>query len=558
MGPKAVGWALALAMALVALVAILAYHAYRGPAKEAFVDVGPDAPINFKPCRVYYTPDRTRCDAGAFDLPRVAYEARLKELQAKTPASAADSAAIADLQLTLAEMDALGATTCAVTLPGPWTRATPDAEETIYDTYPQPLQCFVPVDDDTAYGDLADPGAKVAPTEGTTFAFHANDAPLAPAMTAFRRVEFGDLSKKAFADGFHCRLPAVAAARKADPRYADLDGAAAGWTAALTFSVLPLGSTRLQLTAVTHAAGGDRLKAALEAFYDESLDESQAAFARLLWVPRLETAAQATRLARDACGQPYVAQAYDDKCHVGSVTELKRFAAQPRPAVYGTSATIRAELNTFLQDLRQANSDLRDARALRDKKRGRYDLTVDVLRLMLAAWELQHSAALPQLVNDANSRAPASPYASRPANLAKPTQLASPTDLSLPAPLPLVDGALVNDGPPPPTERPLPQVPVPHFEVVSYATGGTPWPLLTNKNEIYSTAPAMCPAGYHVVAVRLGVANSNITTGDATVITMKSQINANVLCYNPTTRDTITQSSDARLTGPTWTPRTSQ
>jgi len=285
--------------------------------------------------------------------------------------------------------------------------------------------------------------------------------------------------------------------------------------------------------------------------------------ARLLWVPRLETAMQAARLAVDACGVPYVARTYDDKCHVGTVAELKRYAVSPRPAAYGTSADVRKERDAYLADLRKAMDDLRNAKKLRDRKRGRYDLVMDVLKLMAEAWELENSGLLAQLVADVNARDPASPYASTPANYAMPDQLPIPTNLSAPAPIPPLDGALVNDGPAPATDHPLPGVPKPTFVVMSYAAkgdGGALWPLMTDPQERYSTSPAMCAPGYHVVAVNMTIANSNVLIGgpdvaDMKTVTTKSQVNANVLCYNPATGDSIVVSSDPTLVGPVWAPR---
>ena len=123
-----------------------------------------------------------------------------------------------------------------------------------------------------------------------------------------------------------------------------------------------------------------------------------------------------------------------------------------------------------------------------------------------------------------------------------------------------MDGALVNDGPEPPTERTLPALPKPRFVVMSTAAkgeGGATWPKLTDAQERYSTAPAMCPPGYHVVATRMAVANSNVLIDNATK-TLKSQINANVLCYHPGTQDSIVVSSDPTLIGPVWAPRLRQ
>ena len=284
--------------------------------REGFSDRGPLAPVTLKPCEVYYTSDDKSCDDGTFDTARAAYVAALAAIDGSS--AAADRVRAAALRTAIAEIDALpGATgACKLTLPDPWRRAVSDPDDVMHAAgFPGAMHCFVPVGDATDYGLLAAPGAGVAPTPGDqVFRFHGSDSPDAVATDAWRRVEFGKLGIDQLADGFYCRLPAVLAARAADPRY---DVGRGSYSTLMTFTVRATAapSGLANFTLLTAAVDGDLLQV-MRQFYDESCPDD-GTVARLTWTPHLEAGALVLRTQQDACRKPFVSKTYDDKCRVG-------------------------------------------------------------------------------------------------------------------------------------------------------------------------------------------------------------------------------------------------
>lgn len=477
--------------------------------REGFADPGPLAPVTLKPCEVYYTSDDKSCNDGTFDTARAAYVAALAAIDGSS--AAADRVRAAALRTAIAEIDALpGATgACKLTLPDPWRRAVSDPDDVMHAAgFPGAMHCFVPVGDATDYGRLAAPGAGVAPTPGDqVFRFHGSDAPDAAATDAWRRVEFGKLGIDQLADGFYCRLPAVLAARAADPRY---DVGRGSYSTLMTFTVRATAapSGKANFTLLTAAVDGDLLQV-MRQFYDESCPDD-GTVARLTWTPHLEAGALVLRTQQDACRKPFVSKTYDDKCRVGRPVVLKTYSVRPRPEVFGTTFDIQTTKAQAIADRAAAQQALDDARALLERQRARYDTVVDVLRLMLDAWDLGRSEFAADAVDDAMAARQLPVFAQTADRRDKYAPTAKPST-AYPNILWDDDGAL--EAGPGPVSRTIPSLPTPEFTIASGNNDGATmnfWGETQLFAPRFRAEPVQCPAGSYVVGVGLQMNNPQV------------------------------------------------
>ena len=497
----AIALAIAIAIAIASIaIASIAWMTLDADHSEAFSDQGPLAPPTFKPCEVYYTADKASCDDGTFLTSRAAYAATLAEIESKTPTSAADDVRAAAIRTAMAEMDALpgpgGA--CKLRLPAPWTRVVSDPDDDVYGTADGPgtMFCYLPTsgpaaDASTDYAALAAPAAKVSATSGNAFAFHAPgaDGPGDPATSPYRRFQFDDLRLGAFATGFACRLPAVAAARDSDARY---DVGRAGWSTLMTFGVRAYGRTSLALTSA--ALDGDLLRV-MRGFYEESVmgGDGSEGFATLVWTPHLEAGAQVLRVNLDACGKQFADTTFDDKCAVGHAVPLKTYSLNPKPAAFGTTTDIRSTKTDALEQIAKYTAALKAANAFMDKQRARYDNVLEILRRTLEAWELEQSSGLQDLVDRAASTETRRVFDTPTARPGKYEVVTAPPT-AVPAKIE-ADDSLIDGGPRPPADRYGPGLPGPTFYIKPAAAGRstTLGPLIS-----FSTNKAVCPNGYHI------------------------------------------------------------
>ena len=500
---------------------------------EGFSDRGPLAPVTLKPCEVYYTPDEGRCNDGSFDTARAAYAASLAAIEGAGPPDAKDRVRAAALRTAIAEIDALPGPTgaCRITLPDPWRRAVTDPDDTMHDNFPGAMHCFVPVGDVTDYAALAASGAGVAETrdQGDAFKFHGTDAPDAPAADAWRRFEFTALQQKGLADGFYCRLPSVVAGRASDPRY---DVGRGTWSTQVTFGVraaaAPDGTAAFTL--LTASVDGDLLEV-MRQFYDESCPDD-GSVARLMWTPHLEAGALVLRTQEDACRKLFVTKTYDDKCKVGRPVVLKTYSMQPQPEVFGTTTAIQTTKANAIASRAARQKELDDRRALLVRQKARYDTVVDVLRLMLDAWDLALAEYTADAIDDALVVRPQAVFAQVADRRPRYTETPKPST-TYPERIEDDDGALYS-GLQPLDSRMVPALPAPRFAVYSANIGKATVDF--HKNLIFSGVKVQCPDGSYVTGVSL------VDAGQPKGVRLYEPVYVRPIltCYNPTSGKTST------------------
>ena len=183
---------------------------------------------------------------------------------------------------------------------------------------------------------------------------------------------------------------------------------------------------------------------------------------------------------------------------------------RPRPEVFGPTLDIQTTKAEAIAARAAAQQALDDARALLERQRARYDTVVDVLRLMLDAWDLARSEFAADAVDDALAARQLPVFAQVADRRNKYTATAKPST-AYPDMITGDDGALESG--PGTVSRSIPALPTPQFTIASGNNDGATknfWGESQLFPPRFRAEPVQCPAGSYVVGVGLQMNNPQV------------------------------------------------